>query len=78
MKQPITFISIERKMDADVEFGFTSNTTVRIYREGTSGHFDGMGNYETNPFNALKKGKISNASVIRAKRAQLALLERKQ
>lgn len=62
----IDAISIERRLSAG-NFGFETNTTVYIHRDGK------VSNHQTNPIRR-QAGRISNASVIRAKRAQLALV----
>ena len=69
-KNQITGISIHRKLRAP-RFGFSRETVVYILREGTNGD-----SYSTNP--TLDNAKISDASVLRAKRAQMALVQNAQ
>jgi hypothetical protein len=66
MKNPIQSITINREGRAS-RYGYTTNTRVYMSRKGKSS------GYETTPI--LEDGKISHASVLRAKRAQLVLLE---
>lgn len=62
----ISAISVERRLSA-TKYGMDTNTTVYIHRDGK------VKSYNTNPIRR-QAGRISNASVIRAKRAQLALV----
>lgn len=67
MKTPIKVISIARDMQAIKGHDeIWKNTTVCVHRGNK------VNNYQTNPI--AKKGKISEASVIRAKNAMLKLL----
>lgn len=70
MKNKITNITVAREMRAG-RFGITRNTRVWFIRaNGNTSMFD------TNDI--LGRGNISEASVRRAKRAQVALVERHQ
>lgn len=69
MKKPIHTIIIERYMYASrTSPQMSRNTMVSVHRGGK------CKNYHTEPFTQDEHG-ISNASVLRAKRAQLALIE---
>ena len=63
MKQPIHCISISRNMQAATH-GMYNTTNVYFHRGNK------VKSYQTNPL-VETYGRISNASVIRAKRAQL-------
>lgn len=74
MKPRISVIVVQRQMSAS-EHGFTTDSNVQIYRgSGYANDWSGS-SYHTNP-SVRSQNRISNASVIRAKRAQIALLER--
>lgn len=69
-KQPITCVSIDRIMQS-THHGIWKTTRVTIHRSAN------VKGFETNPLTD-RRGKISDFSVIRAKNAQLALMERAQ
>jgi hypothetical protein len=71
MKSEITIIKINRTMRATRRYGFSTDTEVAIYRNSDNGFVGKI--YNTNPL-LDNDGRISNASVLRAKRAQLALM----
>lgn len=69
MKSKIIGITVQRNMRAG-KHGITRSTVVFFIREDS----DKTSIHYTNDI--LERGNISDASVIRAKRAQLALMER--
>lgn len=68
MKPKIDSICIEREINA-FNFGFTTNTKVFFFRGKR------MSFYQTSPLQRSRK-PISDASVLRAKRAMNAIVER--
>ena len=66
----ITGITIQRNVRAYARSGFHTETIVFVMRANN----DSAASYSTNPI--TRTGKISDASVRRAKRAQNALIER--
>lgn len=67
MPSPIRSITITRTLRAH-RFGISTEVEVYIHRNGRP-----VAHYEVNPI-LPERGRISNASVLRAKRAQLALV----
>ena len=67
----ITGITIQRNVRAYASSGFHTETIVFVMRANN----DSAASYSTNPI--TRTGKISDASVRRAKRAQNALIERR-
>ena len=75
MKKSITGITITREM-MSYPGGIRRETIVFIHRETTDPNEYKTHSYTTNDI--LKRGNISDSSVIRAKRAQVVLMERGQ